>query len=84
MKELYGKGQLMDPVVIEARLEYLQARAEFDGPESPVFLRVGEDERMLYVDLCEILLTFNNSHSIRQPAKNGDPVESHHINSEQK
>src|ERR1700730_16013560 len=53
MKELYGKGELMDPVVIGARLEYLQARAEFDGPESPVFLRVGDDQRVLYIDLCD-------------------------------
>ena len=53
MKELYGRGELMDVTVIEARLEYLQARAEFDGPQSSVFLRVGENERVLYVDLCD-------------------------------
>lgn len=53
MKELYGRGELMDPAVIDVRLDYLQARAEFDGPESPVFLRVGESERILYIDLCD-------------------------------
>src|SRR6202048_1868798 len=53
MKVLYGRGELMDRTVIDARLEYLTARALYDGPEKPVFLRVGEDEQTIYIDLCD-------------------------------
>jgi hypothetical protein len=53
MKRIHGQGMLMDRGVISARLELLTAKALFDGPEKPVFLRVGENERILYVDLCD-------------------------------
>jgi hypothetical protein len=53
MKALYGRGELMDTATIAARLEYLTAKALFDGPEKSVFLRVGEEDRILYVDLCD-------------------------------
>lgn len=53
MKALYGRGEVMDQLLIASRLEYLTARALFDGPEQPVFLRVGEDERNIYIDLCD-------------------------------
>jgi hypothetical protein len=53
MKALYGKGELMETATIAARLEYLTAKALFDGPEKKVFLRVGEDDHILYIDLCD-------------------------------
>jgi hypothetical protein len=38
---------------IQAALNVLGAEAQFEGPELPVYLRVGEHDGWLYVDLCD-------------------------------
>jgi hypothetical protein len=53
MKELYGRGELMDTATIAERPQYLTARALFDGPEKSVYLRVGEEDLIQYIDLCD-------------------------------
>lgn len=53
MKLTYGYGILPDRTLVKARLELLEAKARFDGPEKEVFLRVGENDRIIYVDLCD-------------------------------
>jgi hypothetical protein len=38
---------------IQAALNVIEARAHFDGPERPVFVRVGSDNGKLYLDLTD-------------------------------
>jgi hypothetical protein len=40
-------------VAFSAALNVLEARAQFDGPERPVFVRVGEWDGRLYLDLAD-------------------------------
>jgi hypothetical protein len=44
---------LMDKDLIADRLKLFEARARFDGPEEQVFLRVGENDRTIYIDLYD-------------------------------
>jgi hypothetical protein len=37
----------------QAALNVLEAKATFEGPERPVYLRVGEHDGRLYLDLCD-------------------------------
>ena len=53
MKTILGYGITMPKNELKDRLELLTYKARFDGPEHSVFLRVGEDERVLYIDLCD-------------------------------
>ena len=38
---------------LQAALNVLGAKAQFEGPELPVHLRVGEHDDRLYLDLCD-------------------------------
>ena len=38
---------------LQAALNVLGAKAQFEGPELPVYLRVGEHDDRLYLDLCD-------------------------------
>ena len=52
-RALYGQGMLMEKELISDRLKLFEARARFDGPEERIFLRVGENDRTIYIDLCD-------------------------------
>lgn len=53
MKRSFGVGRPMPKNLLRDRLELLTSKALFDGPEMSVFLRVGEDSGVLYMDLCD-------------------------------
>jgi hypothetical protein len=53
MKTSFGVGMPMPKKLLTERLEFLTYKALYDGPEHSVFLRAGENERILYVDLCD-------------------------------
>ena len=38
---------------LQSALNVIEAKAHFDGPERPVFIRVGGHEGKLYLDLCD-------------------------------
>jgi hypothetical protein len=37
---------------LQNTLELLEARAQYDSPEAPIFVRVGESAGSIYIDLC--------------------------------
>jgi hypothetical protein len=50
-KELFGQGLLIPKAMLADRIERLKAQALYDGPQHPVFLRVGEHKDAIYVDM---------------------------------
>ena len=38
---------------LQSALDVIEAKAHFDGPECEVFIRVGEQDGKLYLDLCD-------------------------------
>ena len=38
---------------LQSALHVIEAKAQFDGPERPVFIRIGGHEGKLYLDLCD-------------------------------
>ncbi len=46
-------GEAADPGVVSSALNLLEARAQFDGPERPVYLRVAEQNGRIYLDLAD-------------------------------
>jgi hypothetical protein len=46
-------GMAASPATIRMELDLLEARAQFDGPERPVHLRVAEHAGQIYLDLAD-------------------------------
>jgi len=46
-------GEAADYAAISSALNLLEARAQFDGPQRPVFLRVAEQDGRIYLDLAD-------------------------------
>ena len=52
-KEAFGEGVSITDNLLHQNIEELKARALYEGPQHPVFLRVAEHDDALYVDLCD-------------------------------
>jgi putative DNA primase/helicase len=46
-------GGAMEEKILKETLRQYEAMAEFDGPELPVFLRVGHTTNEVFIDLCD-------------------------------
>src|SRR6516162_891117 len=46
-------GEAADSAAISSTLNLVEARAQFDGPERPVYLRVAERDGRIYLDLAD-------------------------------
>jgi hypothetical protein len=52
-KHYEATGQAADYAAISSALNVLEARAQFDGPQRPVYLRVAEQDGRIYLDLAD-------------------------------
>ncbi len=53
MRSNFGVGRPMPGSLLKERLELLTSKALYEGEEKSVFLRVGDNAGVLYIDLCD-------------------------------